>query len=123
MDPPLNFGIFIENNNNIWKKIGSDTPLDKEKFFRSSPFCPNCITKQLKMRKKYEYISIHVSILILHLIYFGILFLADEGNYLLVSNFGFGKISRYKWYIFNIRLTRKSIFETSSKSKYMKYLS
>ena len=33
INPPLNFGIFIENNNNIWKKIGSDTPLDtKEKF-------------------------------------------------------------------------------------------
>ena len=32
IDPPLNFVIFIENNSNIWKKIASDPPLDKENF-------------------------------------------------------------------------------------------
>ena len=37
MDPPLNFGIFIENNNNIWKKIGSDTPLDTKDKFSDPP--------------------------------------------------------------------------------------
>ena len=26
IDPPLNFGIFIENNNNIWKKLGQSSP-------------------------------------------------------------------------------------------------
>ena len=61
------------------------------------------------MRKKYEYISIHVSILILHLIYFGILFLADEGNYLLVLNLECGvKNSSTKYHSNENRISTKS---------------
>ena len=78
------------------------------------------------MRKKYEYISIHVSILILHLIYyFGILFLADEGNYLLVSNLECGvKNSSTKYTVqMKIELKPRAMINISFVSFFAKWLS
>ena len=53
--------------------------------------------------------NIFLSMFILHLIYFGILFLADEGNYLLVSNLECGlKNSNTKYRSNENRITTKS---------------